>query len=89
VGSNIASVQKPLDLHAPFPDAVGFVPVKLSIAYRTIGKANPGHTLELAPATSTILPPKSLDLPDPEPDGHDLDGLDLSYDLEIHDLIVR
>ena len=65
-------------------DAVGLVPMDLSLAYRTIAEAHGGVTFELAPAAFAVNLAKTFALPDRGSRCDCLYAADRAEDFEAH-----
>src|SRR5713226_7344362 len=78
------SLENTLDLVFFCPHAVGFVPMNLRSANRTIRKLDIGDAFQLSPAGFSVHLPEPSTLADRRADSNDLYVLDPADNLEMH-----
>ena len=67
---------------------VRLIPTPLSEADIPAGKANAGHSLDLAPSTFAVAPPQALEVANASTGRDSFDNRDITDDLDIHAEIV-
>jgi hypothetical protein len=82
MAARLPDVERLFELEFFLADAMRFVPVNLSVANRTIGKANDCVPLDLAPLTSAIQPRETPAIAQARPFGDHADRSYFSDDLE-------
>src|ERR1043165_4935407 len=80
----IASIQISLALDVTLPDAVSFIPMKLSETNPTASQTNLRHAFQLSPATFAVYSPQPRNITNLAADGNGFDVSNLADDFKVH-----